>query len=194
MARGFPHEAKGTGPAATPGRTRMPARGMLLVPALLGATAAPALTPLPPCEGTEAGMRTGSLIAPEGTGLTFERYNVNIVSHGDLAEADAPPVPELGGFSGVRVTHCASGQMVAIAGEYSSEKAAAALGATEFLRKEVQAGRRISAGKMKQAAKAVYGQVLVLRETEETCGCNSYFPELRPKGMTPFDRRRDVGQ
>ncbi|VDC31696.1 hypothetical protein [Pseudogemmobacter humi] len=127
MARGFPHEAKGTRPAATPG-----------------------LTPLPPCEGIGAGM----LIASAGSGLIFGRYST---SQGDLAEADCAPVPG-------------------------------------FLRADVQAGRRVSANKMKRAATAVCGKLPVLRETGEACGGNFYFPELHPGGMTPWEQRRDVSQ
>ncbi|NPD15247.1 hypothetical protein HOY34_08550 [Xinfangfangia sp. D13-10-4-6] len=159
------------------------------------AGSAHALTPLPPCGGVESGMQTGPVAWAEGTGLVFEGYSVIYDYGSDHHAAPQLIAPEgLDGFSGSRVTHCASGRMVAIAAEADSYKLAEVLGATEFLRKAVQGKRRATAGQMTQAAKAVYGKVLELRDNEETCACNTYFPELRPKGMIPFADRSTEAQ
>lgn len=158
------------------------------------ATGAQALTPLPPCSGVEAGMRTEWPAVIAGTGIVVEEYRHNIVSHGTLAEADTPPVDALSGFNGLRVTHCASGRMVAVPGQRNSYDAAEALAATTFLRDAVAKEQTATAARMKQAVRAALGKGIELREDAETCACNAYFPELRAKGMTPYDQRSDLGQ
>ncbi|WP_112308908.1 hypothetical protein [Pseudogemmobacter bohemicus] len=160
----------------------------------LTATGAQALTPLPPCGGVEAGMRTEWPAVIAGTGIVVEEYRHNIVSHGTLAEADTPPVDALSGFDGLRVTHCASGHMVAVSGRRNSYEAADALAATVFLRDAVTQEQTATAARMKQAVRAAFGKGIELREDAETCACNVYFPELRAKGMTPYDQRDDLGQ
>ncbi|MBJ2151966.1 hypothetical protein [Paracoccus sp. IB05] len=168
----------------------------LALSALIVLTAAPAgaLTPLPPCGGVEAGMRTGFPAQIEGTGIVVEDYSHNITAHGDLAEADTPPVAALSGFTGLRITHCASGRMVAVAGQGRSYDAANALAATTFLREAVAKKQPATAARMKQAVKAALGKGIELRENAETCACNTYFPDLRAKGMTPYKERNDLGQ
>ena len=161
---------------------------------ILTAGAAQALTPLPPCGGVEAGMRTGFPAHIPGTGIVVEDYRHNITSQGDLAEADTPPVDALSGFDGLRVTHCASGRFIAVAGQRSSYEAADLLAATVYLREAAGAETPASASRMKQAVKATLGKGYELRETAETCACNTYFPELRAKGMTPWGQRNDTVQ
>lgn len=153
-----------------------------------------ALTPLPPCGGVEAGMRTGAPAQIAGAGIVVEQYRQNITSHGDLAEADTPPVGALSGFIGLRVSHCATGRFVAIPGASDSYAVAEQLAASAVLRDSLATKRTVTAGQMIGAAKASYGRVIVLRETEETCACNTYFPDLRAKGMTPYKERNDLGQ
>ncbi len=161
---------------------------------ILTAGAAQALTPLPPCGGVEAGMRTGFPAQIPGTGIVVEDYRHNITSHGELAEADTPPVDALSGFNGLRVTHCASGRMVAVPGRGRSYDAANTLAATTFLREAAAKEQPATAARMKQAVKAALGKGIELRENAETCACNTYFPELRAKGMTPYNQRNDLGQ
>lgn len=161
---------------------------------LLAAGSAQALTPLPPCGGVEAGMRTGFPAQIAGTGIVVEEYRHNIVSHGDLAEADTPAAAALSGFNGLRITDCASGRMVAVPGQGRSYDAADALATTTFLREAAARKQPATAARMKQAVKAVLGKGIELRENAETCACNTYFPELRAKGMTPYKERNDLGQ
>ena len=166
---------------------------------ILTGTAAQALTPLPPCEGMEAGMVTYGLtvLDPDthASGVTVEYYQVN--SQPDASPegvyTDQPaPVAELEGFYGVRVTHCASGDFHAIDGGGNTDAVAAALAATEFLRSEVQAGKRVGRNDLASAVRAVFGKTPKLKETEETCGCSVYFPDAKPAGMTPFENRTDT--
>jgi hypothetical protein len=166
---------------------------------MLNATAAEALTPLPPCEGMEAGMVTYGLypLDPDtnASGVTIESYQVDYQPD-DSAEGvyrnQPAPIDALTDFQGIRVTHCASGAFFAVDTRNGPSEVAAALGATEFLRDEVKAGKAISRNDLRSAIRAVYGKQLQLRETEETCGCSVYFPDLKPKGMTPFENRTDT--
>jgi hypothetical protein len=172
-------------------------RALLL--SVLAATPAQALTPLQPCEGMEAGMVTYGLypLDPDtnASGVTLESYQVDFQPD-DSAEGvyrnQPAPVGALSDFFGVRVTHCASGTFFAIDTRNGPSEVAAALAATEFLRADVQAGRAISRGDLSSSVRAVYGKQLRLTETEETCGCSVYFPDLKPKGMTPFENRTDT--
>ncbi|MGL4236975.1 hypothetical protein [Tabrizicola sp.] len=170
-----------------------------IIVSILTGTAAQALTPLPPCDGMEAGMNTYNLHALDpdtnASGVTVESYQV------DTQPDDSPqgvyrdqpaPVPALDGFYGVRVTHCASGTFHAIEGGEDPFTVAAALAATEFLRPKVKAGQSVGRNELASAIRAVYGKQLRLKETEETCGCSVLFPDLKPKGMTPFENRTDT--
>ncbi|MFN3644631.1 MAG: hypothetical protein ACK4TB_17110 [Gemmobacter sp.] len=169
--------------------------------AVLGVAAAAAWAEVPPpaCEGMEAGMVTHRLTildpATGGSGITLERYQVDMQPDGSpqgVYRALPAPVPALDGFFGVRVVHCASGAFHAIDTQQSPETVAAALAATEHLRAEVQAGRRVGQAALSAAVRAVYGRTVQLRETDETCGCAAAFPDLRPQGMTPFGARGDT--
>jgi hypothetical protein len=173
-------------------------RGAIILSMLTG-TAAQALTPLPPCVGMEAGMNTYDLypLDPDtnASGVTIEAYQVD-TKPDDTPEGvyrDQPaPVAALDGFYGIRVTHCASGTFHAIDTRNGPSEVAAALAATEFLRASVKAGKPVSRGDLASAIRAVYGKQLRLKETEETCGCSVYFPDMKPKGMTPFEDRTDT--
>jgi hypothetical protein len=173
-------------------------RWVILLSMLTG-TAAQALTPLPPCVGMEAGMNTYDLypLDPDtnASGVTIEAYQVE-TKPDDSPEGvyrDQPaPVAALNGFYGIRVTHCASGVFHAIDTRNGPTEVSAALGATEFLRSKVKAGKPVSRGDLAAAVRAVYGKQIQLRETEETCGCSVFFPDLKPKGMTPFENRTDT--
>lgn len=181
-------------------RRWVPALGLAVALQLCLAAAfgpAQALTPLPPCIGTESGMMTQGVtdLGPAGqtTGVTVESYAVRFSPGADGVYRDGPaPVPALKGFNGIRVLHCASGQFFAVETNMAPETVAAVLSATEFLRGDVQGGRRVSVGDLAQAIRAVYGKHIRLRETEETCGCNWFYPELRPASMAPFRARTDV--
>lgn len=158
-----------------------------------------ALAPPLPCQGTEAGMSTYDLqvLDPEtvASGVTIESYQVEMQPDASAEGVYKPgkgPVPALDGFFGVRVVHCASGIFHAIDTRQDTQTVAAALAATEFLRGKVQAGKPVTKGDLASAVRAVYGKQLRLSETEETCGCNAAFPELRPKGMRPFTERTDT--
>ena len=171
--------------------------GQIAMMAALTALPVHALTPPLPCQGTEAGMSTYELtvLDPElaVSGVVLERYQVGTAPGPDGVYADLPgPVGALEGFYGVRITHCASGIFHAVRTDQSSSTVAAALAATEFLRAKVQDGRPVARGELAQAVRAVYGKQTRLRETEETCGCSVMFPDLRPRGMTPYGERTDT--
>jgi len=172
---------------------------IVILLSMLTATAAQALTPLPPCEGMEAGMNTYGLypLDPDtnASGVTIESYQVDNQpddSPEGLYRDQPAPVAALDGFYGIRVTHCASGSFHAIDTRNGPSEVAAALAATEFLRTEVQAGKPVSRSDLASAVRAVFGKQLRLKETEETCGCSTYFRDLKPKGMTPFENRTDT--
>jgi hypothetical protein len=154
----------------------------LVIAGILAGGPALALVPLPPCEIEEGGMSVGQLTAlGEGkSGVVLESYNNTVRLVGTVYEQQPGPVRALDDFYGVRATHCASGQFLAIKGSYSPDTVAAALGATEFLRANVKAGKAVGFSDLIQAVTAVYGKPITLRETEETCGCQSYFPGLWP--------------
>ena len=156
-------------------------RSMILLATLVG-TAAQALTPLPPCEIEEGGMKVYGVtgLGDGGSGVVVEAYT-NIVRLVDTVYTPQPgPVPALNGFSGVRAVHCASGQFVAFDDVGEPYLAAQTLAATEFLRSKVQAGKPVTFGDLKRAVTAVYGKPISLRETEETCSCATYYPGLWP--------------
>jgi hypothetical protein len=174
-------------------------RGLVVMAGLLAGTQAVALTPLPPCHVNEAGMNVYDLRSfgryePAG-GVTVENYQVEMrpddTPEGVFREVP-PPVPSLSGFFGVRVTHCASGTFFAVDTRDGPDSVVAALGATEFLRAKVQRGQAIGREELGTAVRAVYRDAIRLRETAETCGCSTYFPDLRPGGMTPYADRMDV--
>lgn len=175
-----------------------PALALAAATAALAAAPAWALSPVMACDGTiEAGMRLGGLETLGGwqeeprSGVVVESY-VNAAEMRDGAWTEAPPpVPELDLFQGVRVTFCPTGEFLAIPGGEAGE-VSAALAATEFLRDAVQAGEAVGFADLRRAADALYGPVLVMRETEQTCGCSVHFDDLRPSGQTPFEERTDV--
>jgi len=168
--------------------------------ALIGSVStAQALAPPLPCEGYESGMITHDLtiLDPDlhKSGVTIERYQVDMQpddSHNGVFRPVPAPVAALDGFFGVRVMHCATGHFHAIETTQRTATVAAALGATEFLRASVKDGQPVSRAELADAVRAVYGKQIQLRETEETCGCNGAFPELRPKGMTAYEQRTDT--
>ncbi|MCU0829771.1 MAG: hypothetical protein MUE52_20925 [Tabrizicola sp.] len=168
---------------------------------VLGAIPAFALEPLPTCYGSESGMETYGSTPLErfvrsedqhSSGVIVEHYQARDELTSSGAYRSTAPVAALEGFDGIRVIHCATGRFFAIRIEQSSGAAAAALAATEFLRGDVRNGKAIGVRALAQAVRAVYGEVLELRETAETCGCNQYFSEMRPKGMTAFGDRTDT--
>ena len=128
-------------------------------------------------------------IGAQGSGVVVEFYFNRSVLQGTTYVRQPGPVPALNNFAGVRATHCATGTIVAIPDVLEPEQVAVALAATEFMRNSVQAGKPVRLESLKSAAKAVYGKMIVLQENEETCGCNWDFPDLRPKGMTPYAQR-----
>lgn len=172
---------------------------MKLLPFLACLLAAPAtaLTPPFPCTDlTEANMVTTDVDVLGGydakSGVIVEAYRNKVVEQKGAYNSLPPPVPALESFSGTRVTHCASGRILAVRDVWSSD-VRAALAATEFLRDKLKAGQKVSFGEVKAAVTAVYGKPIELRETAQTCGCNNYFDELRPKSQTPYGQRKDVG-
>ncbi len=125
------------------------------------------------------------------SGVIVESYWNKVEAKGGVYTARPAPVHELDDFRGVRVTICATGEFLAIR-DVDPVEVSSALAATEFLRGAIKAGKQVNARQVQKAAKAVYGPVIHLRETEETCGCNIYFPDLRPAGMTAFEARTDI--
>jgi hypothetical protein len=156
-----------------------------------------ALAPPLPCEGSEAGMSTYEMTVLDRdlgkSGVVIERYQVDMVlDDTGVYQPGKGPVASLDGFFGVRVIHCASGYFHAIDTTQDAVTVAAVLSATEYLRAKVQGGKAVTRTELASAVRAVYGKQIRLRETEETCGCNAAFPELRPKGMRPFPERTDT--
>ena len=140
-----------------------------------------ALTPAPVCDGAERGMLVyGAQAFGDGdSGLVIETYRNLDTADGRIAAADGP-VPELNNFNGFRVTDCRSGRSVAVHGIGAGE-GEAQMTATEFLRGDVQAGRKLSLKNVERAAKALYGKdgyarVLILRSKNETCACREIYP------------------
>lgn len=161
---------------------------------LIAAPAA-ALTPLPPCNvEIEADMTVYDvqrLGDSDTAGVTVEDY-ANATTLTDTVYEPRPgPVPALNGFSGARVTFCATGDFVAIPGQNAST-VNSSLSATEFLRGKLQKAQPVRFADLRRAAKAVYGDVIVLRESDETCACSAFYPDLRPAGMTAYADRTDV--
>ncbi|UYV35960.1 hypothetical protein N4R57_12985 [Rhodobacteraceae bacterium D3-12] len=147
----------------------------------LGSVAMPvqALSPLPPCGGVEGGMRISGAqdFGHYKSGLVVERYSN--LDKGNIVGGAPGPVPALNNFSGMRITDCRSGRMVALHGV--GLQVVQELSATEFLRSKVQGEKRVRLSDVEKAAKALYGQnnyvrIIKLRETEETCACREFFP------------------
>jgi hypothetical protein len=157
-----------------------------------------ALTPPPPCELREAHMQVGDVQElgdyDSNTGVVVERYNDPSVpnAEGVYVNLSASPVKALHGFTGTRVTHCASGRFLALKDRFDPYEVNTAISATEFARSSVQAKKPVSFDALRRAAQALYGDYLVLRETEETCACNIFFPDLRPAEMGRYLDRTDI--
>lgn len=159
-------------------------------------TAAPlsALTPLPPCGVTESAMYVGYPhdLGTYGSGLILEGYaNAQTTDAYDVYVNRPAPVPDLTDFIGVRVMDCATGRFFAVQGADAND-AVVALSATEFLRDAIRDERLISYADARRAAQALYGTIIDLSETDETCGCSVFYPEMRPAGFTAFGDRADV--
>ena len=155
-----------------------------------------ALTPAPPCEMTVEAAMTVYYMLPLGgyevqSGAVVEAYGNARTTDGAVYVNRPAPTRELEDFTGVRVTFCPTGDFLAIRGQ-NVDAVSTSLAATEFLRADVQANRRVSFAKLRRASRAVYVDVMVLRETEQTCGCAAYFPAMKPDGMTAFDDRTDI--
>jgi hypothetical protein len=116
--------------------------------------------------------------------------NARVLENG-VEVSRPPPVPELEGFQGTRIMSCATGEFLAL-NRQGLNDVVTAMTATEFLRDKVRAGEPVAFSELRQAAEALYGPVLVLRETGQTCACEAYFDELRPAGQTPYEERTDV--
>jgi hypothetical protein len=166
------------------------------IAAVLIVTAAPlaALIQLPPCGVTESAMYVGYPhdLGTSGSGLILESYsNAQMTDANDVYVNRPAPVPELTDFYGIRVMNCATGQMFVARGA-NADDAVVALSATEFLRDAIRDERLVSYADARRAAVALYGSVIDLSETDETCGCSVYYPEMRPAGFTAFGDRSDV--
>ena len=160
---------------------------------LLLAEPAVALTPGVPCRGVESNMAVTDAVPldPEGrSGVVIEAYSVAYVSDPYPGAFLPAPVPELVGFEGARVMLCTTGEFVAFSYE-NDDAVMPDLNASWFLRDALGAGAVPRFADIRRAAERLYSPVVVLRETEETCGCATYFPELRPAGHTPFAERAD---
>ena len=168
------------------------------------ALAALALMPLPvagmtpplPCEGArEANMGVHDPIFlgeyESHSGVVVETYFNVIVPKGTGYEALPPPVPALQDFHGTRITHCATGRILALR-DVNHRDAATAIAATEFLRDRLKKAQTISYSDLRKAVVALYGKPLEMRETAQTCGCDAYFDTLGPAGQTPFASRKDA--
>lgn len=157
-------------------------RGGAALALCLLVTPAVALTPLPPCETVESGMRVSGAnsFGFYGSGFATEEYINGLESDAgaDGVYDDLPaPMPQLNGFYGYRIVDCATREFLAIDSPYGEE--AAQLLATEFLRSKVQQQKPFSMADVKRAAQALYKgredvTILTLRETEQTCSCKEY--------------------
>jgi hypothetical protein len=172
-----------------------------MVIASVAPTILAALSPPLPCEGVyESNMGVASPVplggwpqgdAAIGSGVTVETYYNRSVVAGDTYQDLQAPVPDLVEFSGTRLVHCASGTFFAINGQ-DAETVGTAIAATEFVRPLIQSGELVTVQALRRASTALYGSVIELRETEQTCGCAAYFDALKPAGQGPFHMRSDV--
>ena len=171
-------------------------RSVAVLGALATLTPAFALAPPLPCEGVyESDMY---VYGPQplggydySPGVVVEGYGIRQIVVDTVYVGAPPPVPELADFSGARAVHCASGAFFAMP-RADGNLAALTLAATEFLRPQVRAGEMVTLDALRRAVRALYPDAIELRETAQTCGCEWYFPELRPSGQTPFGDRTDV--
>lgn len=163
-------------------------------PVLLGLifAASPSLAlvlDLPCAQSEESGMESlgaESLDFPDATsGLTVEYYGNATTMDGFTQQTLPPPVPQLADFFGVRVTACASAEFLVLR-DADLVDVSTALTATEFLHPTLQAGGIVAFSDLRRAVEALYGPVLILRETTETCGCSALYPSLRPAGVAPY--------
>ena len=157
----------------------MNARTIITALVLVAGGAAQALTPLPPCDGPEGGMMVYGVdyFGHDRTGFVIEGYRN--LDAGNVIGGAKGPVEALNDFSGVRITDCRTGRMLAIHGVFPDVQDM--MTATEFLRGKVQAEKAIAMRDVEKAAKALWGKdgyvrLVKLRETEETCACGEYFP------------------
>ncbi|MFK7938969.1 MAG: hypothetical protein AB8B82_06290 [Roseovarius sp.] len=145
------------------------------------ATGAQALTPLPPCDGQEGGMNVygASMFGHAQSGFVFETYHSLDSADGIIAGADGP-VDALNQFMGIRITQCRTGKFIAVKNA-PAYRSIDPLLATEFLRNRTQREEPFRFVDVKRAATALYAkggfsEVIILRETEETCACNVHYP------------------
>jgi hypothetical protein len=110
----------------------------------------------------------------------------------ELKEENPPLFPELAEFFGVRVVDCSSGKFVAIPTYADSSEVSSALYGTEFIRKKLKAGRKVSFADIAEASGAAFNDTLVLQESAETCSCNKEYPRLRPASLLPYVDRTDI--
>jgi hypothetical protein len=163
----------------------------------VAACPAVALTPLPPCSPvSEANMWASSEYVLGGwdveSGVTVDTYTNRTYVRDNVYVPLQPPVPSLTDFNGARVVHCATGTFFAIRHEEPRD-IATALAATEFLRDGLRTNQLVTLADLRRAVNALYDDTIELRETDQTCGCNAYFPDLQPAGQGDFAARTDVG-
>lgn len=136
------------------------------------AAPAVALTPLPPCEVVEGGMRVSNAEAfgYYGSGFVTEEY------YQSMDEGAAAVPPQLEGFFGYRLIDCNSREFLAV--DTPDRNEASQLLATEFLRNKVQQEKPFTMADVNRAVQALYKgrnvNILTLRETEQTCSCDYY--------------------
>lgn len=159
--------------------------GLALTGLLASVAQAQALEPLPPCFNTvESGMLIGAPVP-----LGHDRSGIMIEGYEDDRNGGTPAPPDsLKGFSGMRIVACASGRFLTLDTDAYNDSSDISLPATEFLRRAVQDGRPLKFDNVVRAARAVYpGRVALFRETDETCGCSVFFPNLKPAELKAFD-------
>lgn len=145
------------------------------------------------CNGIEADMSVSwpYMFGYDGSGYVIENYEDFVYVDGGGNTQRAERLPLFDGFVGVRITQCSTGRFIAINGPKPRD-AEPGLVATEFLREKIRNQRPISFANLQSAAEALYDEVHVLRDTEETCGCNLHFPELKPSTIGSFEGRTDI--
>ena len=163
----------------------------VVVAATCFAPGAGALSPSLPCEMVrESNMRVNDLQGLLGTGFVTESYvNDESFDHGTFHTLPAP-IPELEDFRGVRAVNCATGEVIVARTVDDGYAFIEKLATVPGMAKRIAAETPIRTATMRQAMRHLYGNAMLLVEDEETCGCNAVFPELRPKGMTPFEQRK----
>ena len=167
------------------GQSILPTVGLALP---VGAMTQP--SPFDPVTKADKTPSAVQLVDSAITSGTMVEYDVTATTlRGSVCERRPGPVPTMNDLASVRVLACAADDFVANARSVNSR-----LSTTEFLRAQVLADKAVRIADVKMAAKVVYGKVIVLRGSEQSRACNTFFPALKPAVLTGFTDRTNVEQ